>query len=260
MSDPSLPPEILDHVVDLLHDEPKALRNCCIVAKPWVARTRKHLFADIDFSSPEDLESWKETFLDPSNSPAYYTRTLVVRYPQVITAADAEEGGWIRTFSRVVRLDLDSKTSGIDDSEVSLAPFYGLSPTLKRLHVLSTLLPSLQISNLVRSCPLLEDLTVIVFGVDNSDGFGFDALTLAQPSASPMLTGTLQLFLFGGMEHTVRRLLGLPNGLHFRNLVLSWSQESDIRWINALVAECSDTVEELNVLCSLFGAIVWLPR
>ena len=51
MSDPSLPPEIFDHVVDLLHDEPKALWNYCIVAKPWVARTRKHLFADIDFSS-----------------------------------------------------------------------------------------------------------------------------------------------------------------------------------------------------------------
>jgi hypothetical protein len=106
MSDPCLPPEILDHVVDLLHDEPKALQNCCVVAKPWVARTRKHLFADIDFSSPEDLELWKETFLDPSNSPAYHTRTLMVGCPQVVTAADADEGGWIRTFSRVVRLNV----------------------------------------------------------------------------------------------------------------------------------------------------------
>lgn len=165
----------------------------------------------------------------------------------------------LNLFSRCA-LGRGQQDVGDRRSEVSLAPFYGLSPSLKRLHVLSTLLPSLQISNLVRSCPLLEDLTVIVFGVNNSDGFGFDAPTLAQPSASPMFTGTLQLVLFGGMEHTVRRLLGLPNGLHFRNLVLSWSQESDIRWINALVAKCSDTVEDLNVLCSLFGAIVWLPR
>ena len=100
MSNPPIPPEILDHIVDDSYDESDALRNCCLVAKSWVPRTRKHLFADIEFYLPKRLESWKMMFPDPSNSPAYHAHTLLVRFPQVVTAADAGEGGWVRTFSR----------------------------------------------------------------------------------------------------------------------------------------------------------------
>ena len=60
-------------------------------------------------------------------------RTLLVKFFHVITAADAEEGGWIRTFSRVARLDVDSSRMGLGNSEVSLAPFHGLLPTLRSL-------------------------------------------------------------------------------------------------------------------------------
>ncbi|KAF9643160.1 hypothetical protein BDM02DRAFT_3081141, partial [Thelephora ganbajun] len=44
-----LPPEILDYIIDLLHDKPETLKQCCLVSKSWVSRTRKHLFADIEF-------------------------------------------------------------------------------------------------------------------------------------------------------------------------------------------------------------------
>ncbi|KAF9645264.1 hypothetical protein BDM02DRAFT_3073690, partial [Thelephora ganbajun] len=44
-----LPPEILDYIVDLLHDEPETLKQCCLVSKSWVSRTRKHLFANVEF-------------------------------------------------------------------------------------------------------------------------------------------------------------------------------------------------------------------
>jgi hypothetical protein len=38
-----LPAEMLDHVVDHLYDTEDALRNCCLVSKSWIPRTRKHL-------------------------------------------------------------------------------------------------------------------------------------------------------------------------------------------------------------------------
>ena len=151
MSNPPLPPEILDHIVDDLRDEPNALQDCCLVAKSWVPRTRRQLFADINFSSPEKLESWKKTFPDSSSSPASYTRILSVKFPQVVTAADAEEGGWIQTFSRVVHLNLDANATLPNDSEISLAPFHGFSPILKSLRILSTLLPHSQTFGFVRS-------------------------------------------------------------------------------------------------------------
>ena len=132
---PSFPPEVLDIIVDFLDKEFKALRNCCLVAKSWVPRTRKYLFLAVTFPSPQHLESWK-TFLDPSNSPAHHTHSLSIRCPHVATAGDAEEGGWIRTFSRVLCLDI---ASGLvldsDDTEVSFTPFHGFSPVLKTLRL-----------------------------------------------------------------------------------------------------------------------------
>ena len=117
MSNPPIPSEILDHIVDNLRDESKALQNSCLVTKSWVPRARKHLFTDISLSLPE-------TFLDPSNSPAYHTHALSVRCVRVVTVADAREGDWIQTFCRVVRLDVDSTMHG---SEFSSALFRGCS-------------------------------------------------------------------------------------------------------------------------------------
>ena len=219
MSNPLIPPEILDHIIDHLHDEPDALRNCCLVAKSWIPRTRNHLFADIKFSSPECLESWKSTFPDPSNSPAYHTRTLSVKSSHVVTAADAEECGWIRAFSRVVRFEVSSTMYGLIDSGFSLTPFHAFSPILRSLSLFSNALPLLRIFGLVRSFSLLEDLTLVVRLILNNDDpdAGGPPIGIPPPS-SPVFTGTLRLVIFHGMESAVRRLLDLPNGLHFRHL------------------------------------------
>ena len=104
MSKPFLPPEILDNMADLLHDEPETLRECCLVSTSWIPRTRKYLFAKICFAARADLETWEKTFPDPSTSPGWYTRTLVVGCPHVIRAAGV--GGWVGGFSRVVSLVL----------------------------------------------------------------------------------------------------------------------------------------------------------
>ena len=257
-----IPPEIFDHIVDHLYDEPDALRNCCLVARSWIPCARKHLFADIEFSSPNCLESWKTTFPDPPNSPAYHTHTLSVRCSQVVTMADAEEGGWIRAFSRVVRLEVGGTMRGFSDSEVSLAPFHAFSPILRSLRLFSTTLPLSRIFGLVRSLPLLEDLMLAVHGIPNNDDLDVGGPpTGIPPSSSPVFTGSLRLVLFHGMGPIVHRLLDLPNGLHFRHLSFSWIREGELEWINALVAECSDTLESINTSrrCML-GVIVRFLR
>ena len=91
MSDPYLPAETLDHVVDLLHNTRDALRNCSLVSKLWIPCTRKHLFAIIKFPTKASLQSWKKTFPDPPSSPARYTKILTIN----CTPADAEVGDWI---------------------------------------------------------------------------------------------------------------------------------------------------------------------
>lgn len=107
MSGARLPPEIFDYIVDFLHDQSEALRRCCLVSKSWVPRTQKHLLGDIIFWNPSGLETWKETFPDPANSPsAHHTRSLTFRSREAIIAV--VEGGdyWIRVFCNIVQLEL----------------------------------------------------------------------------------------------------------------------------------------------------------
>jgi len=243
MSNPHLPPEIRDHIVDLLHDEPETLKECCLVSKSWVPRTRKYLFASVELNSEEDRRSWIKKFPDPSNSPAFHTHSLKISSTQVIRAA----GGWIQAFSRIASLHLrGSVDQYFYDSEAPLAPFYKLSPTLKSLCVYSTTLPYPELFTLVRSSPLLEDLTLAGHDMllwNGDDPHGSQGVV---PSASPVLTGSLDLMIEGGMEYTARQLLNLPNGLHFRRLRFSWDQEEDSQWIMKLVVGCSNSLEYLD--------------
>ena len=241
MPNPHLPPEILDYTVDLLCDKPATLKECCLVSKSWVPRTRKHLFTDISFNSFDDLEAWKKSFPDPANSPAYHTHSLSVGCPRFITVADAEEGGWIRAFSRVVRLKVHTDFEGDYGLEVFLVPFYNFSPVLKSLQVINSH-PHSRVFDLVCSLPRLEDLNIQEYQVDGADYGGIDF----QPLTSPPLTGTFELDTEEA-EPTIRRSLDLPGGFHFRELVLTWRNEGDLRWIMALVVGCSDTLERFDI-------------
>ena len=259
MSNPDLPPETFDYIIDLLHDKPETLRDCCLVSKSWVPRARKYLFAHIKFYSASTLESWKNTFPDPSSSPAYHALSLFIGCPQAIVEANGESGGWIQGFSRVQRLTVNCTWTNFNSLEISLeislAPFHKFSPSLKSLHVTSIFLPHFRVSHLVHSLPLLEDLTLIGHDMSPMDG-----LPAPVTSTPPALTGTLELFLYQGMTNTARRLLSLPNGLHFRTLSLSWHQEEDLHWIEALIVACFNSVEYLDLAYELGGAVRSVPH
>jgi len=250
MSNPPLPREILDYTVDLLHDKPDALKQCCLVSKSWVPRTRKYLFASINFNRANDLEAWGETFPDPGNSPAYHTRSLFVGCPRSVTAADAKEGGWIRAFSRVVRLEVHTHRTYCPAT--ALVPFHNFSPALKSLRLINTL-PYSRVFNLVCSLPLLENLSIHDFWILEA---GYDGIDF-QHSTSPLLTGTFELCSGGGMGPTVRQLLDLPGGFHFRKLALTWYCDEDLRWITALVVGCSDTLECFDIQYTTYRTFRW---
>ena len=236
------PSEILDYIVDLLHDKPETLEQCCLVAKSWVPRSRKHLFAAIAFHAPSELETWKKTFPDLSDSPAYHTHTLLVECPEAVTAADAEEGGWIRAFSRVKRLYLGWSMA----SNWGIFPFHTFSPTLKFLEVSCIILPVSRLFDLIHSLPLLEELSILGQNATHDDKLN-EPQTGISPSTSPTFTGTLNLLRFPETHCIARRLLELPNGLHFRKLGLSWRDEGGLRSVVGLMEACSGTLECLDI-------------
>ena len=92
-----LPQEIVDHIVDLLRDDPETLKQCCLASKSWVSQVQPHLFHEIRFKWSESLEAWKGAFPDPANSPVYHARSLVV-FSIDITAGDV---GQFRSYYAV---------------------------------------------------------------------------------------------------------------------------------------------------------------
>ena len=99
-----------------------------------------------------------------------------------------------------------------------------------------------QVLALVCSLPRLEDLELRGKGMDNDA----DDHTIFQPSTSPPLTGSLTISLTEGVEHTARRLLGLPNGIRLRKLKCTLYSEEDLRWTTALVEASSNTLESIE--------------
>ena len=262
MSNPHLPAEILDHVVDHLHDTQDALRNCCLVSGSWIPRTRKHLFANVNFPTAKRLQSWKETFPEPSTSPAHYTSTLIIKCSHVVTAADTEADGWIRGFSRVVHLEVGTRRINLDLD--LFVPFHGFSPAIKSLRVTVPVLPSLQIFNLISSFPRLENLGVIISCDDWTDNDGGseedEMLTAIQLSSPSMFTGLLELRLGGGTKSLTRGLSSLPGGIHFRAFAWTWSNGKDLPLMMMLAERCSHTLESLDITCDLIGASIWHLR
>ena len=69
-------PETFDYITNPLHDKPETLRECSLASK--VPRARMHLLAKIKFPSEKRVKSWMKSLPDPSNSPVYHIRTLLL--------------------------------------------------------------------------------------------------------------------------------------------------------------------------------------
>ena len=236
MPHPRLPAELLDDIVDNLHDSRDTLKNCCLVSKLWTHRTRKHLFAVVKLRTAKDLQAWKNLFPDPSISPARYTKSLSVWCVRAVTAADAGERGWISAFSHVVHFDLE-----FDGPEISLFPFHGFSPALKSINMDYSHFPCSRILNFIHSFPLIEDLSLIVWRCDPIDDIDVQPTAIQLP-----LTGTLKINLQPEMGHIISQLFPPQNVLHFWKLDLVF-YEPDFLVMSKLVERCSLTLESLEV-------------
>jgi hypothetical protein len=232
-----LPPEVLDIIIDHLHDQPTTLEECCLVSKSWVPRARRHLFAEVEFNSGLcPIRLWTDAFPDPSNSPAHHTRRLWIYGLETITAAPTV----LRQFDCIQELWVAAPIQDVS-TPVSFDQLQGLSPTLKSLHLSDISAPVSQVFNLICSFPLLEDLWLYFVNIlGGADGWDV-------PSTSPRLTGSLHLIDWD--RSVTRRLLDLPNGLRFSEITVSCRVEDTDSLVD-LISRCSDNLESLEIAYS----------
>ena len=233
----SLPPELLDLIVDHLDNEPIVLKACCLASKSWVHRTRRHLFAHVEFNGRNtSIESWMRAFPDPSDSPAHYARSLSICDLRSVTAAVTDARSWVHSFRHLVHLGVFAHARP-NHSQDPLVQLRRLSPTLKSLHLRLYRIPLPEIFSLICSFPLLEDLGLIYLsGHDSIDGWN--------TPTSPNFTGCLDLT--GTVSSITRGLLNLPGGLHFSKIKVS-CLDHHAASVTALVLMCSDTLKYLFI-------------
>ena len=241
----SLPPELLDLIVEHLRDEPTTLKACCIVSKSWISRIRKYLFARIRIRSPERIiQLWKQTFPDPSNSLAHYTRTIYFLKFDSSALASPDVVGWIRSFHHVEDLSLDFLGQGnYDDFHVKLR---GFSSTLRSLSLANSVVALSRIFNFISSFPLLEDLALVMCLTNDTGEW-------ISPSAPPRFTGSLRVT--GVLPSIARWLCARPGGLHFRKIDLTLLT-NETTSIMDLVLKCSNTLESLAISSCDLGAFI----
>lgn len=234
-------PDILDCIIDFLHDDQQALRLSCLVSKLWIFPTRRHLFKEIKFSYPAHLDAWKKIFPNPAESPAHHTRSLLFGYAGAITADDTKEGGVIRSFSNVVRLELGFEPLPRARPNTVFAPFYDLWPDLKSLRLTFAYAQRAHIFPFFHSLPFLEDLYISGRFIDDIDEGG----GAIQSSTSPVFTGTLTLN--SELEDPVCWFSSLPGGLHFQKIVLVINKQEELERVATLVDMCSGTLECISI-------------
>ena len=241
---PSLPPEILDLIVDNLHDQLVTLKACCLVSKSWVPRSRSHIFAHIELSL-RFIRSWMKAFPDPSNTPIHHTRNLHLRIRN-LGVLPIKVCARICSFRRIQELSVSNFGWG-ELHSVSFVQLRGLSPTLKSLHLSTSAgTPISDIVYLICSFPSLKDLSLHSVRESDTDVW-------AAPPTSPNFTGFL--LLKGENRFITRRLLELPDGLHFSKICVRGRVE-DINpgTVMDLVLKCSGTLETLYLKYHSSGA------
>jgi hypothetical protein len=198
-----------------------------------------------------------KAFPDPSSSPVHYTRSLSSYGFETIASAGTHAWAWVRAFRHVVHLQ--TVAARWNDSRVSLAPLYGLFPSLRSISIHNSRIPPSELLDLICSFPPPpRDLQLQ--NVSTSDSTANDEWS-APPSTLPELTGTLRLN--GWIGPVIWRSLNLLNDRScFVNIVMT-GRGGDADLMADLVSKCSETLESLSigylsVVCFLW--FLWLAN
>ncbi|KAF8055245.1 hypothetical protein FPV67DRAFT_1544720 [Lyophyllum atratum] len=142
-----LPHELIDYIIDHLHDDRAALCACCLACKAWLACSRYHLFADVllDYRRFDDIHS-----LPQPSTFAVATRRLMLAGTNILPPG-------IQHFSSITSFYLRVSTPTAD--MVTQIPLLFSNITLLELNQV-TFDSFEQMFQTICRCTALETLTV----------------------------------------------------------------------------------------------------
>ncbi|KAJ7089534.1 hypothetical protein C8R44DRAFT_892229 [Mycena epipterygia] len=76
MRSSQLAQELVDHIIDFLHDSPEDWPACALVSRAWVYTAQHHIFRCIYFTSPVEYENRWARFLETSETSPHLIRHI----------------------------------------------------------------------------------------------------------------------------------------------------------------------------------------
>lgn len=135
-----LPQELVDWIVDHLHDDKPSLKACALVSKSWALSTYTHLFRSIHISGPNKLQEFASVLQPP---PVFTSFIRKLRYNEGVIfgppgrAIDTQSSESESTLHDVLRL-LPSLRS-LELWEVKISRYFNCSSIPARKYTLESL-------------------------------------------------------------------------------------------------------------------------
>ena len=93
-----LPPEVIDRIIDFLHDEPKALAACSLVARSWTATSRYHRFCMVLLLTSKNWAKF-DRLIKISPTMVHYIRGITM------DISDASSARWVSACTSFTSLE-----------------------------------------------------------------------------------------------------------------------------------------------------------
>jgi hypothetical protein len=108
-----LPPELIDRVIDFLHNDPKALAACSLVASSWIATSRYHRFSRVKLICPNDWTKL-DRLVEISPTVVHYIRAVATDITN-----NAPSAKWTAAFTSFTSLE-HITMSGVDHPSLGI--------------------------------------------------------------------------------------------------------------------------------------------
>lgn len=252
-----LPRELVARVIDLLHDDPEALRSSCLVHPWWISPCRRHLFSSANFHELFDLELWADSFPSALHSPAKNVRNLSIAGLWASLGdeefnPDELEGPLLehfRSFDLVQKLTLTALNLNVVPSPELHFSHLRSSLTSLELYSPYPTTPT-KLLQFISSFPRLQNLLIAGIGNWREEQ---EVGCFPRLETSPPLRGSLKLVDShdpGG--RFISGLVDLPNGVSFCSITVDLISE-DYRAVGRLVKYCATPLETLQIGGSFSG-------
>lgn len=259
-----LPQELVDYIMDMLHDDPNALKACSLTCKAMFASTRHLIHQTLRVPQLRDLcwggrspcsrRDGSETLRSVSRKGEggflHYTREVRIRpYRPLTPGSLLPHLHYFQSLDRVHTLVFENYQglSWANHYKTYFANFY---PTLTSLTLHHPFSPYRLLLKFALQFPNLENLCLQWVRIEV---FTPDLMTLATVDQSPPLRGHLRLV---DADVVVPHLLDLshghqlPNGINFRSIELATFLGHRAQRI---LLACAATLENLIVAPRGFG-------